>query len=166
MINSLKSVLLLILLFSFTTASADDQVNLIEEVVVIGSKDEIRKIAGSGGIIEEEQLDRMDYTDLNQILSSIPGIYFREEDGFGLRPNIGIRGATTDRSQKITMMEDGILIGPAPYSAPAAYYVPNVARHSSIEVLKGPSSIKYGPHTVGGAINYVTSELNLSLIHI
>ena len=102
----------------------------------------------------------MDYTDLNQILSSIPGIYFREEDGFGLRPNIGIRGATTDRSQKITMMADGILIGPAPYSAPAAYYVPNVARHSSIEVLKGPSSIKYGPHTVGGAINYVTSELN------
>ena len=160
MINSLKSVLLLILLFAFATAFADDQVNLIEEVVVIGSKDEIRKIAGSGGIIEEEQLDRMDYTDLNQILSSIPGVYFREEDGFGLRPNIGIRGATTDRSQKITMMEDGILIGPAPYSAPAAYYVPNVARHSSIEVLKGPSSIKYGPHTVGGAINYVTSELN------
>ena len=132
MINSLKSVLLLILLFAFATAFADDQVNLIEEVVVIGSKDEIRKIAGSGGIIEEEQLDRMDYTDLNQILSSIPGIYFREEDGFGLRPNIGIRGATTDRSQKITMMEDGILIGPAPYSAPAAYYVPNVDRHSSI----------------------------------
>ena len=120
MINSSKSVLLLILLFAFATAFADDQVNLIEEVVVIGSKDEIRKIAGSGGIIEEEQLDRMDYTDLNQILSSIPGIYFREEDGFGLRPNIGIRGATTDRSQKITMMEDGILIGPAPYSAPAA----------------------------------------------
>ncbi len=160
MINSLKSVLSLILLFAFATSFADDQVNLIEEVVVIGSKDEIRKIAGSGGIIEEEQLDRMDYTDLNQILSSIPGVYFREEDGFGLRPNIGIRGATTDRSQKITMMEDGILIGPAPYSAPAAYYVPNVARHSSIEVLKGPSSIKYGPHTVGGAINYVTSELN------
>ena len=159
MINSLKSVLSLILLFAFTTTFADDRFNLIEEVVVIGSKDEIRKIAGSGGIIEEEQLDRMDYTDLNQILSSIPGIYFREEDGFGLRPNIGIRGATTDRSQKITMMEDGILIGPAPYSAPAAYYVPNVARHSSIEVLKGPSSIKYGPHTVGGAINYVTSEL-------
>ena len=65
MINSLKSVLLLILLFAFATAFADDQVNLIEEVVVIGSKDEIRKIAGSGGIIEEEQLDRMDYTDLN-----------------------------------------------------------------------------------------------------
>ena len=160
MIKSLKSLLILILVFAHAPAFADDPVNLIEEVVVIGSKDQIRKIAGSGSLIDEEQLDRMDYTDLNQILSSIPGVYFREEDGFGLRPNIGIRGATTDRSQKITMMEDGILIGPAPYSAPAAYYVPNVVRHSAIEVLKGPSSIKYGPHTVGGAINYVTSDLS------
>ena len=160
MIKSLKSLLIIVLVFANGSAFADDQLNLIEEVVVIGSKDEIRKIAGSGGLIDEEELDRMDYTDLNQILSSIPGVYFREEDGFGLRPNIGIRGATTDRSQKITMMEDGILIGPAPYSAPAAYYVPNVARHSAIEVLKGPSSIKYGPHTVGGAINYVTSDLS------
>ena len=161
MINSFKAAVVMLLVSFWTLGAAEDkETNLIEEVVVIGSKDAIRKIAGSGGLIEEKELDRMDYTDLNQILSSIPGIYFREEDGFGLRPNIGIRGATTDRSQKITMMEDGILIGPAPYSAPAAYYVPNVARHSSIEVLKGPSSIKYGPHTVGGAINYVTSELN------
>ena len=82
MINSLKSVLSLILLFAFASTLADDQVNLIEEVVVIGSKDEIRKIAGSGGLVDEEQLERMDYTDLNQILSSIPGVYFREEDGF------------------------------------------------------------------------------------
>mgnify|MGYP001166523191 CR=1 FL=1 len=160
MINLIYPILTVSLLAaSFLTEAADNQIALIEEVVVIGSKDEVQKIAGSGGLIEDEQLDRMDYTDLNQILSSIPGVYFREEDGYGLRPNIGIRGATTDRSQKITMMEDGILIGPAPYSAPAAYYVPNVARHSTIEVLKGPAAIKYGPHTVGGAINYVTEDL-------
>ena len=144
MIKLISSTLVSVLL-TVPVASVADEVptKLIEEVVVIGSRDDVQKIAGSGGLIEEEQLDRMDYTDLNQILSSIPGVYFREEDGYGLRPNIGIRGATTDRSQKITMMEDGILIGPAPYSAPAAYYVPNVARHSSIEVLKGPASIKY-----------------------
>ena len=161
MIKLISSTLVSVLLTVPVASVADEMpTKLIEEVVVIGSRDDVQKIAGSGGLIEEEQLDRMDYTDLNQILSSIPGVYFREEDGYGLRPNIGIRGATTDRSQKITMMEDGILIGPAPYSAPAAYYVPNVARHSSIEVLKGPASIKYGPHTVGGAINYVTKDLS------
>jgi Fe(3+) dicitrate transport protein len=132
---------------------------IIEEVLVIGTKEDARKVAGSGSVINKEDLDRQDQTDLNQILASVPGLYFREEDGYGLRPNIGIRGATTDRSQKITMMEDGVLIGPAPYSAPAAYYVPNVARMSAVEVLKGPSAIKYGPHTVGGAINFVTADV-------
>ena len=132
---------------------------IIEEVLVIGTKEDARKVAGSGSVIDKEDLDRQDQTDLNQILASVPGLYFREEDGYGLRPNIGIRGATTDRSQKITMMEDGVLIGPAPYSAPAAYYVPNVARMSAVEVLKGPSAIKYGPHTVGGAINFVTADV-------
>ena len=128
----------------------------IEDVLVIGKRDDVLLVAGSGTLFDQEQLDREDHIDLHQILSAAPGIYVREEDGFGLRPNIGIRGATTDRSQKLTIMEDGVLIGPAPYSAPAAYYVPNAARIDAIEVLKGPATVKYGPQTVGGAINFVT----------
>ena len=93
---------------------------------------------------------------MNQLVSLVPGVYVREEDGFGLRPNIGIRGATSDRSQKVTILEDGVLIGPAPYSAPAAYYITNAARLESLEVLKGPSAIISGPHTVGGTINLLT----------
>ena len=129
---------------------------IIEEVLIIGTREAVRELPGSGAIIDSEEMDRFDHVDLNQVLGSVPGLYIREEDGYGLRPNIGIRGASADRSQKITIMEDGVLITPAPYSAPAAYYVPNVARIEAIEVLKGPASIYHGPHTVGGAINFVT----------
>ena len=100
----------------------------IEDVLVIGKRDDVLLVAGSGTVFDQEQLDKEDHIDLHQILSAAPGIYVREEDGFGLRPNIGIRGATTDRSQKLTIMEDGVLIGPAPYSDPAAYYVQKPAR--------------------------------------
>lgn len=131
----------------------------IEEVVVIGTKEDLSTLAGSGALLDESYLDKLDNSDLHRTLAEVPGLYIREEDGYGLRPNIGIRGATTDRSQKITMMEDGVLIGPAPYSAPAAYYVPNVNRMGAVEVLKGPAAIKYGPHTVGGAINFVTRDV-------
>lgn len=130
----------------------------LEEVLVIGSATDLQSTAGSAAIIDAEALERHDYVDLGKVLSEVPGVYVRGEDGYGLRPNIGIRGAAAERSQKITLMKDGVLITPAPYSAPAAYYVPNVARISSIEVVKGPASTQYGPHTVGGAINFITSQ--------
>ena len=146
----------------------DERFDRIEQVLVIGVR---HRVPGSGNVVASEELERFDYTDVNQVMSAVPGVYVREEDGFGLRPNIGIRGAAAERSQKITIMEDGVLIAPAPYSAPAAYYVPNISRITGVEVLKGPSAIRHGPHTVGGAINLVTrevpgeplSELDLSL---
>lgn len=128
----------------------------IEELLILGNKAEQQKLAGSGILIDAESIEKQAYTDLNQIISMSPGVYVREEDGYGLRPNIGIRGATSERSQKITLMEDGVLIAPAPYAAPAAYYITNASRVNTLEVLKGPASIAYGPHTVGGAVNMVT----------
>ncbi|MEM1153991.1 MAG: TonB-dependent receptor [Pseudomonadota bacterium] len=132
---------------------------IYEEVLVTGGAQEIRSLTGSATLLDESQILTYDSIDVNNLLRQVPGVYLRIEDGYGLRPNIGLRGATSERSQKITLMEDGVLIAPAPYSAPAAYYMPNINRMSSVEVFKGPSAIKYGPHTVGGAINMVTPAI-------
>ena len=133
--------------------------SVLEEVVVVGVDTDLQDISGSVAILDEADLDAFDYVDLGKLLSAVPGVYVRGEDGFGLRPNIGIRGAAAERSQKITLMKDGVLITPAPYSAPAAYYVPNVSRIAAVEVLKGPAAIRYGPHTVGGAINFLSPNI-------
>ena len=129
---------------------------LFEEVFIIGSQEDLQSLAGSATLIDSEAIEKFDATDINDLVSQAPGVYVRYEDGYGLRPNIGIRGVTSDRSQKITIMEDGILISPSPYSAPAAYYFPNVNRMHTLELAKGPAAIKYGPHTIGGAVNMVT----------
>ncbi len=138
-------------------ASASDKFS--ERIQILGHQEKLRTEAGSATLIGELELEKFKFDDLNRILYSVPGVNIREEDGYGLRPNIGFRGVTPDRSKKITTLEDGILIGPAPYSAPAAYYFPIINKITALEVFKGPAAIKYGPYTVAGALNLVTRQV-------
>ncbi|MGV3619470.1 MAG: TonB-dependent receptor plug domain-containing protein, partial [Archangium sp.] len=127
------------------------------ETTVVGQRNvDVRRVAGSAQVIGKDELERREQNDLGRVLQGVPGVYVREEDGFGLRPNIGMRGVNADRSSKVTLMEDGVLFAPAPYSAPAAYYTPLLTRMVAVEIFKGPASIQFGPQTIGGAINYRT----------
>jgi Fe(3+) dicitrate transport protein len=144
----------LLVLLAPGTARAQDEA---EDVTVSGTR--LVETGGSAHVVKDAQLRRFAYDNPDQVLLSVPGVYVRPEDGMGLRPNIGIRGANSDRSKKVTLMEDGVLSGPAPYSAPAAYYFPLIDRMSTVRVVKGPASILYGPQTVGGAIDLVTRSI-------
>ncbi|MGB1700391.1 MAG: sterol desaturase family protein, partial [Nannocystaceae bacterium] len=128
-------------------------------VSIIGEPEELPRIVGSAHLVDEATLERDENDDIERVLRTVPGVYVRGEDGFGLRPNIGLRGVDPNRSSKITLMEDGILLGPAPYAAPAAYYFPMPTRMVGIEVFKGPAAVRHGPNTIGGAINLRTRDI-------
>ncbi len=132
---------------------------VIERTSLSGGHLGIQEIPGSVHYLGPAELDKFNYSDVNRILRNIPGVNIQEEEGFGLRPNIGLRGSGVERSSKITIMEDGVLMAPAPYAAPAAYYFPTAARMQGVEVRKGSSQIKYGPYTTGGAINFISTQI-------
>ncbi|MBU6319132.1 MAG: TonB-dependent receptor [Alphaproteobacteria bacterium] len=125
----------------------------VERITITADREGLFDVSGSVQRLDETELERHGYSDPNRVLRLTPGVYLQEEDGAGLRPNIGIRGSGSDRSSRITVMEDGVLMAPAPYSAPAAYYFPRLARMTGIELSKGPASIVYGPFTTGGALH-------------
>lgn len=169
---NLKIALSLLALVSITSLQSQeknnqkekDSIQKLDEVIIntnyiFGSKYVASNRTGSAYYISPKELKKFSYTNINRALRSVPGVTFYEEDGFGLRPNISLRGTSPQRSAKISLMEDGVLIAPAPYSAPAAYYFPSVGRMQAVEILKGSSQVQFGPFTTGGAINMISAQI-------
>jgi Fe(3+) dicitrate transport protein len=138
------------------------QARPIAETVVVASTrivdtlETVERTPGSFDIIDPKTLEESRPFTSSEVLRKVTGLNVRDEEGFGLRPNIGIRGLNPTRSSKVLLLEDGIPLAYAPYGDNASYYHPPVERFESIEILKGSGQILYGPTTVGGVINYIT----------
>jgi Fe(3+) dicitrate transport protein len=121
-----------------------------------GTPGALERTAGSIETIDRETLENARVFNFSEALRKVSGLNIRDEEGFGLRPNIGIRGTNPTRSTKILLLEDGIPLAYAPYGDNASYYHPPIERFESVEVLKGAGQIEYGPVTVAGVVNYIT----------
>jgi Fe(3+) dicitrate transport protein len=126
------------------------------EIVVVGQRANLLRIPGSGATIEAEDLRRARAFTINEALRQAAGVVARDEEGLGLRPNIGVRGLSPTRSSKVLLLEDGLPLTYAPYADNATYSHPSVRRFERIEILKGAAQVRFGPNTVGGVVNYIT----------
>ncbi len=143
-----------------TTTSAQDSIRKISmpQMEVIGNSGRLLRIPGSASLLLKADIEKVGAVSGNEVIRRITGIHVVDEEGLGLRTNIGIRGLDPDRSRTVLMLEDGIPIALAPYGEPEMYFTPAIDRMSGIEVLKGSGSILYGPQTFGGVINYQTAN--------
>ena len=135
--------------------------SVAETVVVssgqlLGNGETVARTPGAVDIIDKKTLESSRVLSSSEALRKVSGVNVRDEEGFGLRPNIGIRGLNPTRSTKVLLLEDGLPLTYAPYGDNASYYHPPVDRFESIEIVKGSGQILYGPTTVGGVVNYIT----------
>ena len=135
----------------------EDQ-HMLPQLYVVGTHDQLfSKTPGSVAYLDNTELMRLQPVNGNEVFRRVPGINVVDEEGAGLRINLGIRGLDPDRSRNVLMMEDGIPIALSPYGEPEMYYTPAIDRMSGVEVLKGSGQILYGPQTIGGVVNYITA---------
>jgi Fe(3+) dicitrate transport protein len=139
--------------------SSIEQSLTVNANLIAGTTEQIARIPGSVDVLDEKVMRESRLFSMDEALRKISGIQARPEEGFGLRPNIGIRGLNPTRSTRVLLLEDGVPLSYAPYGDNASYYHPPVDRFDGVEVVKGSGQILYGPMTVGGVVNYVTPAI-------
>ena len=142
-----------------TSVMSQDDVYLAPDVNIFETPAQVFEIPGAGDYIGPDEIKKYNFNNINDILRNSTGIYSREETGKGIVPNISLRGTATLRSAQVNLLEDGINIAPAPYSAPDSYYVSITGKMHALEILKGSSQYRFGPHNTGGSLNYVTTPI-------
>ncbi len=157
-------------ILNFILEESSDQLN---EIVVNG----VRAITGMGYLAEvndqviysgkKTEVLLLDSLDANtaqnnprQVLGRVPGANYSETEGSGFPSNgIGLRGLNPSQSIETNTRQNGYNITGDLYGYPESYYLPPLESVQRIEVIRGASSLQYGPQ-FGGVINYIIRKGN------
>ena len=131
------------------TIQADTTLQIVGE-----SQSDTARLPGTATVLDQQLLEQHRYQNIQQTLRLAPGVNAIDEDGYGMRLNVGLRGGRSVRSLKTLILEDGIPLAPNPYNDPGLYMGPAYSRYAGVEIVKGSGQIQYGPHTVGGLVNF------------
>jgi Fe(3+) dicitrate transport protein len=130
--------------------------NALPTILVIGSSGEDReRHPAANTVITSEELRLQQPRSTEEALRNVPGVSIKPEEETAIVANIGIRGLSS-ADYKTLILEDGIPVAPGLFVGNGRYYNPRIERMDSIEILRGAGSLRYGPSTIGGVINYLT----------
>lgn len=158
-----RSVLLVSAVLASTAALANDNHSQqnnpqfkMPALEVVGSQDgNISRQTGAVILIDRQEIERIQPSSTEDVLRRVTGINAKTEEESAIVSNIGLRGLSASES-KTLVLEDGVPVAPGLFIGNDRYYNPRIKRMEGIEILKGSSSLRYGPSTIGGVINYKT----------
>ncbi|MBK8406234.1 MAG: TonB-dependent receptor plug domain-containing protein [Saprospiraceae bacterium] len=173
----MKKSAILITIFSiaaFANAQQNDTVKKIDlkEVIIQDYKtlsemarmpDVKENVIYAGKKTEVIQLDRIN-ADLStnntrQVFAKVPGMSIWENDGSGIQAGVATRGLSPNRSWEFNVRQNGYDISSEVFGYPETYYTPPMEALVKIEVIRGASSLQYGPQ-FGGLLNYQIKKGN------
>jgi Fe(3+) dicitrate transport protein len=124
-----------------------------DEMIFAGKKNEV--------IITDSINANKAVNNTRQIIGRIPGLNIVESETGGFSANgIGFRGLNPVQSLEVNTRQNGYNIAADIYGYNEAYYIPAMEAVERIEVVRGASSLQFGPH-FGGMVNYEVKEAPL-----
>ncbi len=124
-------------------------VKITEEILVVGKVPKELPLA-TVSILTATEIERIKPRDLSEVVKYVPGclVTFGDKDTYSLK----LRGID---SKRIALLVDGIPIY-EPYFSTFDLKQVSGGGIDTLQVTKGPSSVLYGPNTLGGIINVIT----------
>ena len=154
-------------------AGASDSASQLEEIVVtgraaahppaIGSLPDVRGTEIFAGKKTEsifvDSLAINTAQDVSrQLLARTPGANITETESSGFPSNgVGYRGLNPVQSVEMNVRQDGVNIVADLYGYPETYYTPPAEAMERVELVRGSSSLQFGPQ-FGGVIDYVLRD--------
>lgn len=124
-------------------------------VTVTGWKQDPSLLPGSVSLVTAQEMERIQPRSTEDVLRRVPGVFVKGEEENAIVTNISVRGLPAGDYKTLVLL-DGVPVQPGIFVGNSRYYNPRVHRMSGVEVLKGASSLRYGPNTIGGVINFVS----------
>ena len=154
MIN-LSLGLSLVPFFALSSVNAEE-VQDVENIIVTESRIPtiVSESLSAISIIEREDIERYQATDLYDLMSRLPGVSMLRNGVRGSATSLSIRGNQGDHS---LFLVDGVRIGSATLGS-ATLGLINTNSIERIEVVRGPKSNLYGADAIGGVVNIITRD--------
>ncbi|GGW54808.1 TonB-dependent receptor family protein [Alishewanella tabrizica] len=142
------------------TATPDGKASAITpsiEVIRVKGEQQRHRFDETGAVIliDRQQIEQVQPLSTEDVLRRVPGINIKGEEETSIVANFGIRGLSAGESKSL-LLEDGVPVAPGLFIGNDRYFNTRIQRVESVEVLKGSASLRYGPSTIGGVVNYIT----------
>jgi Fe(3+) dicitrate transport protein len=125
-------------------------------VEVIGRREgSILRQTGTVHILTREEMEVLRPISTEDALRRLPGVNAKTEEETAIVSNVGLRGLAASEAKSL-LLEDGVPVAPGLLIGNDRYFNPRIQRIERIEVLKGSSSLRFGPSTIGGVVNFLT----------